>query len=98
MLPFVENAFKHGTIRNGFLEIKLKLELKEEVLCFSIYNSINENLEANDKLGIGLENIKSRLALLYKDNYDLKITKDDTFFRVDLLLNTLKIADECTLK
>jgi two-component system LytT family sensor kinase len=98
MLPFVENAFKHGNIRNGFLEIKINLELKKEVLCFSIYNSIDKNLDRNNKAGIGLKNIKSRLALLYKDNYDLKIATDDDFFRVDLFLNIPKITNECALK
>jgi sensor histidine kinase YesM len=93
MLPFVENAFKHGNVRNGFLEIKINLQVKKEVLCFSIYNSIDKNLGRNNKVGIGLKNIKSRLALLYKDAYDLKIAIDDDFFRVDLHLNTLKIAN-----
>jgi sensor histidine kinase YesM len=93
MLPFVENAFKHGNVKNGLLEIKIHLEIKEEWLHFSIYNSIDKNLGKNNKTGIGLENIKSRLALLYEDNYDLKINIDDDFFRIELSLNTLKIAN-----
>ncbi len=86
LIPFVENSFKHGAIKNGTLQIDLSIICKNEKLSFSIKNTAkNHN---NDQQGIGLENIKKRLQLLYKDNYTLDINRDNGFFKVKLELNT----------
>lgn len=82
LIPFVENAFKHGTgmIENARILIELKAE--KGVLQFTVENKFNpESEELRDKTsGIGLTNVKRRLNLLYGKKHDLQIKKSDTLF------------------
>lgn len=88
LLPFVENSFKHGSIRNGIFEVKIQLQIKEEQIYFVITNSINKNSIKENKVGgIGLKNIRNRLDLLYNNQYALKLDHNDDFFRVELYLD-----------
>ncbi len=87
LIPFVENAFKHGSIVNGYLEIEIKLVLTGNQLVFFVKNfALNDKQE---KKGIGLENIKKRLDLLYADNYSLSIENKDNWFTVNLLISDI---------
>lgn len=89
LIPFVENAFKHGTgmIENAVIDIDLKA--KENMLHFTVRNKYNpESIEIKDKTsGIGMTNVKRRLNLLYGGNNSLLITKKDGWFIVSLQLN-----------
>lgn len=85
LLPFVENSFKHGVIRDGQLNIKIDLECKDQTIWFSIENTKSKT-EVSQK-GIGLENIKKRLDLLYNNNYNLTIENENNIFKVNLKLN-----------
>lgn len=85
LLPFVENSFKHGVIRNGLLTIKIHLACIENDIHFSIENTTSSTNE-NSK-GIGLDNLQKRLNLLYKDNYQLNIENENSLFKVNLILN-----------
>lgn len=86
LIPFVENSFKHGSIKNGILQIDIVILCENEKLSFFIKNTAqNSN---NEKQGIGLENIKKRLELLYKGNYDLLINRNNTHFEVKLEIHT----------
>nr|WP_321450348.1 histidine kinase [uncultured Carboxylicivirga sp.] len=89
LIPFVENAFKHGEMVNGFLTINIEIEVEKSVLVFKITNSIRENEEENRK-GIGLNNIRKRLDLHYYNNYTLLIEKKDNWHMVTLTINDLK--------
>lgn len=89
LIPFVENAFKHGTIINGFLTIEVEIYLKNNQLNFSIKNTILNEEKKDNENRIGLENIQKRLQLLYEDNYQLKIKKKDNWFVVNLKLENL---------
>ena len=86
LIPFVENAFKHGTgmIENAEIDINLKTE--SDTLYFSVRNKFNETGgETKDKSsGIGLMNVRRRLALLYSNQHSLLITKQDDWFIVSL--------------
>lgn len=74
-IPFVENAFKHGNILNGKLKIRIDFEVSDSHLIFKIENTaITENIE-NQQNGIGLENIRKRLDLLFPKRYELKTTQ-----------------------
>lgn len=89
LIPFVENAFKHGT---GFMEkvqIDIELKVKNSELVFEVRNRFNENSEeVKDKTsGIGLTNVKRRLNLLYGKNHNLLISKNDGWFTSSLQLN-----------
>ena len=82
LLPFVENAFKHGKQLDGVLTIKIKLEVKDDCLVFELENSAVKSL--NSKKGIGLENIKSRLKMIYDNEYSLKINDNKNSFFIKL--------------
>lgn len=89
LIPFVENAFKHGTgmIEDAHIEIDLKAE--KGVLIFVVKNKYNPaSIEIKDKTsGIGLNNVRRRLNLLYGDKQKLQITEKDNWFTVSLNLN-----------
>jgi sensor histidine kinase YesM len=89
LIPFVENAFKHGTglVPQARIDIHLKLENSQLNLC--VRNRYNETTEwEKDKTsGIGLTNVKRRLNLLYPNIHSLQITKEDGWFSVFLKLN-----------
>jgi LytS/YehU family sensor histidine kinase len=87
LIVFLENAFKHGfdlLEKDAFL--KIKLTVKENILHFYIENNFNKVDEKNE-IGIGLENVKRRLSLIYPNTHELQITNSATVFRVDLKLN-----------
>ena len=86
LLPFIENSFKHGIIKNGVLSIIIGIECTDLGIHFSIENSsLSKDIKAK---GIGLKNLKKRLTLLYKDNYELSIINKDDIFMVNLFLKT----------
>lgn len=89
LIPFVENAFKHGSLEEGFLRIEIKVSVKNNQLHFSIRNSFFDDEEEQEKKGIGLENIRKRLELNYKENYELDIRKTEKWFSVDLFVSNL---------
>ncbi|WP_074409327.1 sensor histidine kinase [Aquimarina megaterium] len=89
LIPFVENSFKHGQIRNKKLSIYMKLTHIDNVVHFCIKNSIYSSSE-NDPDGIGFSNIKKRLSSLYADNHELLISIDEQWHSVELNLNTSK--------
>lgn len=86
-IPFVENAFKHSKIENlkdGFIRIGLQADA--ETIMFQVVNSVPEHAFTKDEVGgVGLENIKKRLELLYpNDQYTLAIHPSDDQFEVRL--------------
>jgi len=87
MLPFVENAIKHGidSKGNGFVYIDIKTE--DSILSFSISNSkTSENITSKKHSGIGLENVKKRLALQYPQKHKLKLREIEKKYSVELTL------------
>ena len=87
LIPFVENAFKHGT---GMVEtpvIDISLQAIDNELTFIVKNKYIEEDRAKDKVsGIGLTNVKRRLQLLYGKNHKLTIDKTDGLFSITLQL------------
>ena len=88
LIPFVENAFKHGSIIDGFLEIEIVIKFSDNTLVFSIKNTILLDDAVQESKGIGLKNIKKRLAILYPKNHSLSIFEEKNRYNV-----TLKILD-----
>ncbi|WP_400079274.1 sensor histidine kinase [Winogradskyella sp. R77965] len=84
-LPFVENSFKHGKIKNGTLTIDISFKCNKNSIYFNIKNSHSKS--SSKKPGIGLENIKKRLELLYKNQYSLNIIENNNLFEVELKLS-----------
>lgn len=91
LIPFIENAFKHGVgiIENPQIVIDLKVD--DHCLAFKVENKFNplENEIKDNASGIGLANVTRRLNLLYGNNHQLKIQQENGWFVVDL---TLKLA------
>ena len=88
LIPFVENAFKHGTglIQNPEIEIELTAE--NDKLNFIVKNKFIQTETIKDKTsGIGLVNVKRRLELLYGNRHHLVINKTDGWFIASLELN-----------
>jgi two-component system, LytTR family, sensor kinase len=86
-LPFVENSFKHGLksgAENPF--VKIKIEVFENNLVFEIENSKGKASEINDSKykGIGIENVKKRLGLIYPNQHSLNISETENTFKVIL--------------
>lgn len=89
LIPFVENAFKHGVglIEDAQIDIDLKVE--NDQLYFLVrnkYNAANENEPKDKTSGIGMANVKRRLNLLYHQDHSLLIDKRDGWFTVSLQL------------
>lgn len=87
-IPFIENSFKHSKIEdteNGW--IALSLSQQEGQLCFKISNSKPNTEFTKDKVGgIGLQNVRRRLELLYPQQHQLTINDNEDSFEVELLL------------
>ncbi len=88
LFPFVENAFKHGLkqTKNDFIE--MQLEPTSELVIFKIKNNIQNNASlstaAKQNKGLGLKNVQERLELIYNNKYDLRISKQQNIFDVNL--------------
>ncbi|MFN0014626.1 MAG: sensor histidine kinase [Saprospiraceae bacterium] len=84
LLPFVENAFKHGpSATNEPVSIHIRLRTETNRLYFQVENSkpANQNTRENGSKGIGLRNVEKRLELLCPGRYTLKkINGNDIFF------------------
>ena len=89
LIPFVENAFKHGTGLIDDAQIDIDLKVKNGLLHFFVRNKFNgQAVDVKDKTsGIGLNNVQRRLNLLYRDHHKVLINKKDDWFTVSLQLN-----------
>ncbi|MBI1222700.1 MAG: histidine kinase [Bacteroidetes bacterium] len=89
IIPFVENAFKHGPAKNneaGLIEITI--ELMDDWFFFRVRNNVfatKEVFSLGDG-GIGNQNVEKRLELLYPSRYQLNQTKSDEHYVVQLKL------------
>ncbi|GAB4016392.1 sensor histidine kinase [Spirosoma koreense] len=89
LIPLVENAFKHGVsvIENAQIHIQLSVQKKE--LLFTVRNRFEAEsvAHAETNRGIGLANLRARLALLYPSTHTLLITNTHNWFDVTLTLS-----------
>jgi LytS/YehU family sensor histidine kinase len=96
LLPFVENCFKHGTgnmPRDPW--INLTIELKDTTLVMKLINGkaqLNGNIQ--NRAGIGINNVRQRLDLLYKDKHDLQIREEEEVFVVDLRVELVRLKNK----
>jgi len=87
LLPFIENCFKHvkhTSHKQPF--IKIKSEIIETHLIFKTSNSYNIESRKTDIKGIGIKNVQERLAILYENNFDLKIGSTNGVYSTQLKL------------
>ncbi len=87
LIPFVENAFKHGTTSNKESWIVISIITKNKTLKMQVENAKLPNQKTNFEGGIGFANVKKRLELLYPDNYSLHTHDNELSYEVILKLN-----------
>jgi two-component system LytT family sensor kinase len=88
LVPFVENAFKHGIGLVPEPFIKIRMEMQDGQLIFSVVNNYDRSdLSKDNGSGIGLRNVKNRLNLLYPQKYSLSISDDGSVYSVTLQLD-----------
>ncbi|MFQ3215452.1 MAG: two-component system LytT family sensor kinase [Marivirga sp.] len=88
LIPFVENAFKHSKIEAGSdATIAIKLLVEADKIIFSVINSLPKvSLQKDETGGIGIENVRKRIALIYPDKSQLAISEDQSSFTVQLTI------------
>jgi len=86
LIPFVENAFKHGVSYQGGSQILIRLHSDDRLLSFAVENHIARGKDdtVEQGSGIGLKNVRRRLELLYPGKHDLQITDDGKMYKVNL--------------
>ncbi len=90
LIPFVENAFKHGISLRNKSSIVISMSCNHDKIFFDVYNTVHarpENDPEKHSLGIGLNNVKERLVLLYPDKHELSIRQTATGFFVHLTID-----------
>ena len=91
LIVFVENAFKHSkNTNNQSIKIEINLNIdSNNYLFFTVENNFSENnlkdIKFTNESGIGIENVKKRLSILYPNDFHiLKISNDNGIFKVAL--------------
>lgn len=93
LLPFAENCFKHGGVgKKGFFRVELYLHTSLKALNFKVLNTKSSRKPAlQNHGGVGLENIRKRLSLLYPGRHELKIENGEEIYIAEL---TIHFTDE----
>jgi two-component system, LytTR family, sensor kinase len=85
LIPFIENAFKHGNGMQKNPEIHISLKVENNLLDFRVKNKYVETDGSKDKTsGIGLSNVKRRIELLYEKKHLLRIDQLNGWYTVSL--------------
>lgn len=88
LIPFVENAFKHGILLDASSFIDINLTIRGDILHFSVRNSIhavNQEMEETNT-GLGLRNVRRRLELLFPNTHEFQVQDSDKTFEIKLTL------------
>lgn len=94
LLPFVENAFKHGVSETRFeTSIDIQLHLKNGHLTFLVRNTCDAPNEGDLPEGIGLCNVRRQLELIYGKRHQLELLADAAAFEISLQID-LKTHDK----
>lgn len=89
-IPFIENAFKHGVSAVGTSFIDIALGVEDGLITFIASNSVVGKSSDGPQVasGIGLDNVRKRLALLYPGRHDLRIDNQESVFTVKLTVRS----------
>ncbi|HNX67540.1 MAG TPA: histidine kinase [Bacteroidales bacterium] len=87
LVPFIENAFKHGTRASKDTVINISILINAGVLKFSCVNDFDPGISSQVNSGIGMTNVKKRLELMYDGRYNLNIDMNDNKYKVTLTLS-----------
>jgi len=87
LITFVENALKYGVSSSITTLIDIALTVKDGVLTLTTSNPVRTRPDKDSHVGIGIENSRKRLDLIYGDNYNLDIKDKDDNFNLKLSIN-----------
>jgi LytS/YehU family sensor histidine kinase len=91
---FIENTFKHADLQSNDAFISIELELKDDYFLFVVTNKVNKKPLLSAKSGIGKENLKRRLDLIYKTHYKLEYLLENGVHTSYLKINLLEFKDK----
>jgi LytS/YehU family sensor histidine kinase len=91
---FIENTFKHADLQSNDAFISIELELKDDHFLFVVTNKVNKKPLLTAKSGIGKENLKRRLDLIYKTNYKLDYIVEGGIHTSYLKINLLEFKNK----
>lgn len=83
LIPFVENAFKHGVVNDPGRPVRIALSVIGDRMSFTVSNKINRN-QKDPSGGVGLTNIRRRLELLYPGRHELLISENGQTYKTTL--------------
>lgn len=86
LIPFVENAFKHGVVNDESRPVRIKLKVQNNRLSFEVSNKIS-HAQKDRSSGVGMVNIYRRLDLIYPDKHDLLVANNGNTYKSTLILN-----------
>ena len=87
LIPLVENAFKHGVATGNNQFISINLTIGDYTLSLSVKNSfVKDGSSKDSNSGIGLNNLKARLNLLYPQRHKLTIDESNDIFNANLII------------
>lgn len=90
LIPFIENAFKHGVNPDEKSSIEIRIRIDANTLTLFVRNNkVTTEHYAGDSLGFGIENTRNRLDLLYQGHYSLEIEENAEHYTTRLKLNQL---------
>jgi LytS/YehU family sensor histidine kinase len=92
-IHLLENAYKHSPARLNPGDVKISVKVQKDLLFFSVQNPVGENTAhtLNEAGGIGLPNVRKRLALLYPDKHTFEIYNTGETFAVVLKIHDLHL-------
>ena len=86
LIPFVENAFKHGVLNDQAQPVRIRLKVQNKRLSFEVSNKIS-HAQKDHSSGVGLVNVHRRLDLIYPDKHDLLVSNNGNTYKTTLILN-----------
>ena len=86
LIPFVENAFKHGVVNDPSRPIRIHLKLTGKRLEFTVSNKISQN-QKDHSTGVGLVNVRRRLELIYPKQHEFFISNNGQTYKATLVVS-----------
>ncbi len=88
LIPFIENAFKHGVNPEETSQIDIQISVSDTYLYLHVFNlKVPHNVQTQLRTGYGLENGRSQLKILYPNKHTIKIENKNLSFAVSLKIN-----------
>lgn len=89
LIPFIENAFEYGVSNHYPSVIEIKIQVEDSSMYFTTQNKIFKSDKSRyTGKGLGIENTKKKLQLIYPDNYKLDIYTKNDYYNVNLCIKT----------